>query len=195
MKNIAYSIAILFFLTSSVALLLDAATPNEFLIDGDMEIWTNPATLTHWTLAGAGATLNREGAIKKAGKYSAELVRGSETCSLYQRLNGETYQGKTITFGAWVYATTAISKLQINYGNPTTYVDYQSHSGSGWEYLTVTATIGATATDIRCYLYNVGSGTESVYFDRATVELLPKTSSGRKSSSKRRSYSRTTSFR
>lgn len=61
------------------------------------------------------------------------------------------WRGRTVVFGCWVYATDAnFAKLAFADGLTSHYSKY--HSGTpGWEFLTVTMTISATATNISCH--------------------------------------------
>jgi len=61
------------------------------------------------------------------------------------------WRGRTVVFGCWVYATDAnFARLCLWDGLTGNYSEY--HSGTpGWEFLTVTMTISATATEVSCH--------------------------------------------
>lgn len=146
--------------------------PTNLLSNGDFDVWSagTSADPDGWTFSGAGASIAREGTIKKLGAYSAKITRAGTDCSVYQAIQdirGINYwKGRTVTFGCWVYATVANRAcLQIGDGVAAPISSY--HSGnSTWEFLTLTLTISSSATEliINCLVIN---GATSAYFDGA----------------------------
>lgn len=136
---------------------------TDVLVDGAMEAWTNPTTLTNWTKS--IATLDREASVVKAGTYSAKL--SGSAGMIYQDLaSPATYRNKTLVFGCWVYASASsggylhISSYGGEYGNSI------PHSGvAGWEYLTCTIPVSGTETLIRIECCNANG--QTAYFDKA----------------------------
>ena len=127
---------------------------------------------TGWTLSGAGATVAREEGTVKLGTYSAKLTRNGADLNLNQDITTvlgglSAAKGKTITIGAWVYATVASRacvQLYDGISGTTTY-----HSGvAGWEYLTATHTISNSATAIKAFMTML-NGDTTAYFDGAMV--------------------------
>lgn len=136
------------------------------------EDWPSGDTLAPaaWTLSGTGAAVEKESTIKKVGNFSAKITRNGTDAYLKRNVyteKGVTYwQGKTVIFGCWVYATEAgRAKLDISDGIGTTYSAAHS-GGSGWEFLTVSKTISGSATFVRCECL-VFTGDTSAYFDGA----------------------------
>ena len=127
-------------------------------------------TPSNWSLS--GGISERESTIVKADTYSAKLSRLGTNCYYYEdvslALDMAHWKGKTLTYSAYVYATAASrARIGINDGVTITYSSY--HTGdSTWQLLTVTATIGATATQVYC-LAQVDTGDTSAYFDTATA--------------------------
>jgi hypothetical protein len=149
------------------------------LINGDFELWSNGASAAPdgWTLSGSGASVAREASIIKLGTYSVKLTRGGTDCQVYNS-NYSTipilgkgiayWQGRTITYNCWVYATVATTtRLHISDGIGNSYSSY--HTGnSTWQLLTVTRTIDAGATGILVNLVVRTTDTSS-YFDGAML--------------------------
>lgn len=144
-----------------------SVSPNNLLEWSGMEDWVDGASLapTDHTLTGASASVARESTIVKKGTYSAAVTRSGADAVLYADFAGyANYKGRTMTFGAWVYATVASrARLQIGDGIGTSNSSY--HSGvAGWEFLTVTRNIDTTATRIICGL-EVNTGDTTAYID------------------------------
>jgi len=141
---------------------------NKNLIEwSHMEDWVNGTSSapTEHTLSGASATVARESTIVKRGSYSAAVARVGADATLYHDFpDYADYQGRNMTFGAWVYATVASrARLSIGDGVGTTNSSY--HTGdSTWQFLTVTRDIDVAATRIRCGM-EVNTGNTTAYFD------------------------------
>jgi hypothetical protein len=68
------------------------------------------------------------------------------------------WQGKMVTMGAWVYSTLAGSSwLRLNDGLASTLS--ATHPGTGWAFLTVTATLNAAATQAQVRVQVAPTGT------------------------------------
>lgn len=145
---------------------------NKNLLEwSSMEDWVNGTSSapTGHTLSGASATVARESTIVKRGTYSAKITRVGADATLYHDLTTyASYQGRLMTFGAWVYATVASrARLSINDGVGSTNSSY--HTGdSTWQFLTVSRNIDVSATEIRCGM-EVNTGNTSAYFDGALL--------------------------
>lgn len=107
---------------------------------------------TAWTVAGTGATLERSTEKVKVGTYSAKLnqVSGADGKATQdiQNAGGHNlayWKGKTVTFGAWVYALSNKANIFVNDGATTS--SKSSHSGSGTVAATRSATSPATYVD------------------------------------------------
>ena len=148
---------------------------NDTILDnGGMETWTNGAALApdDWTLSGTNATIARSSAHYKYGSYSAAMTRVGNDCTLYQDASDDKgiayWQGRTVTMGAWVLATVAdVACIFVYDGVDATYSTY--HTGSGdWEYLEVTHTVNAAATDMLA-TFGIKDTNTTAYIDDATM--------------------------
>ncbi len=118
-----------------------------------------------------GGTLTKDGSFYSgkmdslaAGDYLRWPLSVIETLAEhYQR-----FAGRMVTFGAWVYATTASHAFLQLVDSDTTDDDQSSDSssyhtgGSTWEWLEVTMIVSATTTEFRC----------SFCFDSTTVAYI-----------------------
>ena len=149
---------------------------GNLLEGGSFEVWPagTSAVPEGWMLGGVDTAVAREGTIVKHGSYSAKVTRANAT-SFFQvgdnvsSMGETTYiQGRTFTFGEWVYASAAsTARLIIGDGVANTYSSYHT-GGSNWEWLTVTRTCAGAASQ-----FQVGGvidvNSEVVYFDGATL--------------------------
>lgn len=147
---------------------LDIKISNDNLLKWSyMEDWENGTSSapTEHTLAGSGATVARESSTVKIGNYSAAVTRSGADATLYHDYSGyESYQGRKVTFGCWVYATVASrGRISISDGVGSSNSSYHS-GGSDWEFLEVTHDVDESATRIRVEL-QVNTGNTTVYFD------------------------------
>ena len=153
--------------TADAVVILCAQNSTEsYAYFDDAEVIDTP---TGWTLAGAGAIVDRESTIKYGGNYSVKLTRNGTDCVVYQDIASSKgvsfFQNKTVTFGCWVYATSA-NKVALTINDNTTSDQSSYHSGnSSWEYLAVKHRFSSDATYARLQIYVVGDAT--VYFDGA----------------------------
>jgi hypothetical protein len=134
--------------------------------------WTGGASVAPdgWFAAGASHAIAREGTITKVGDYSAKLTRNGTNCLLtFKPANLSYWQGKTVTFGAWVYATVASRvDLRIRDGVSADALSTSHSGGSAWEWLTVTSAISGSASEIKFGL-RVFDGDTSGYIDGAVI--------------------------
>lgn len=138
---------------------------------GDFEDWTNGTTVApdQWTLSGAGATIARDGTNFKIGTYSAAVTRVGADAQL--ALNASTwvggtgyYRSRVFTLGAWVRATVA-SRARIRLNDGVAQQASAFHTGGeAWEWLTVTITAAALATQLQAEL-QVNTGDTTAQFD------------------------------
>jgi hypothetical protein len=146
--------------------------PTNLLLNGSFENWSKSYPPDEWTLTGNSAPL-KETTIVKLGTISVNLpALISQTELIYQDihiLEGISYwKGRIITFGCWVYAANA-SRAYIYVDDGVSSISYSSpHPGdSTWHFLTITATVGATATRVRCACFINGATAINAYFDGA----------------------------
>jgi len=125
-----------------------------------------------WTLGGTGS-ISRESSIIKLGTYSCKLTSPGANL-LYNRANafisnkGVTYwQGRTITFGCWVYATVA-NRAYLQLGDDSSGASSSYHTGdSTWQWLTTSHTLLASGLTQIVVDVRIEGGATSAYFDGA----------------------------
>jgi hypothetical protein len=155
------------------------ATPGgvNFTKNGSMETWNAGAAVapTDWTLNGAGATIARDGANFKVETYAAALTRVGTDCYLSQRVDQNfgpavLWQGQPVVLGGFVRATVASRvRIGLNDGVGSSFSSYHS-GGSGWEWLAVTRTIDAAATQLEIRL-QIDTGDTTAQFDGIVFAL------------------------
>ena len=136
------------------------------LTDGGFETWTNSTTLTNWTLAGTGSTVNQETQTTSPRNYA--ILQDTYSARIIVALNTVTTllqsvdlaqsadvaaEGMEVNFSVWVYCLTA-SRVQATIRGTnvvSTPVLGTAHGGGGWERITVTANLNSAATG-----YDVG---------------------------------------
>jgi hypothetical protein len=151
---------------------------NLNITNADFELWSSGDSVAPngWGLVGTSAAVAKESSIKHGGSYSAKLTRNGTNCrlrstNLASSAGIANWQGKSVTFRMWVYSTVASrGRVRIYDGVGSTYSSYHT-GGSGWEQLTVTRIIDASATCV--YVSGeLSGGDTSVYFDDADGEVL-----------------------
>lgn len=151
---------------------IDIKISGENLLDwSHMEDWVNGTSVapTEHTLSGASASVAREASTVKIGTYSAAVTRSGADATLYHDHDDYSdYQGRKVTFGAWVYATVADrARIAISDGVGSTNSSY--HTGAaGWEFLEVTHDMDASATRMRVEMH-VNTGNTTAYFDSGVL--------------------------
>ena len=157
-----------------------AATPvmvNRGITNGGFEVWENgiAAAPDDWAVVGAGATVARENGAGnfKVGLYSAKLTRVGNDCHLshnaFVDAGGDYIQSRQHTLGAWVKCSAANrARLRIYDGvAAASYSGY--HTGGGaFEWLTVSITPNAAASELTCGL-QVDNGNTFAYVDGVTL--------------------------
>ena len=124
----------------------------DYATDGGYENWTGGVP-DSWTVAGAGATATQLTTFGqfRSGLSAALLTRSGADCSLTQDAATLTevaawWQGRRVVLSASVYATVASRvRLVINDGVGSSTSSFHT-GGSGWETLTVSRTMDASAT-------------------------------------------------
>lgn len=150
----------------------DTGTSNQLLRNGNFEVWTDGASAAPdgWTLYGAGAGIARSATHKK-GTYSVALTRSGTDCQISaDGISDSYYRSRTLTLSCWVYATVADRARLAFYDDGSSGYTFSSYhtGGSGWELLTVTATIHAAMNNF--YLKGmIFVGDTTAYFDGAML--------------------------
>ena len=89
--------------------------PGKHLFNNNFELWGAGVSVapTGWTMQGSGATVAQENSIIRTSiaPSSLKITRVGADCNAYQRFdytkNIAYWKGRTVTFGCWVYATSA----------------------------------------------------------------------------------------
>ncbi len=159
--------------TLNVAIASSAVTFNinlssqtkQLLTNGSFEDGNPP---TGWILQGPGANFGRDISPVKVGTYSGKLTRAGADCLIYQNVFNASYKGRALTLGCWVYATVPnTARLAIHDGITQTVGSY--HSGAaGWEWITVSKPMAASATEADAQLIVMTNDT-GVWFDGALL--------------------------
>lgn len=151
---------------------------NLRITNASFEDWSGGGSVAPdgWILFGTDAVVQRASGVVYSGTYSARIKRNGTNCGLYQKIHEEegiaAWQGKTVTWRAWVYVSYANTARIAIIGDDGTSAYSSYHSGvAGWERLTVTATVGANATylQLRC---QVNTSNVNAYFDNSAGEVL-----------------------
>lgn len=124
-----------------------------YLANPDYEVWSG-ALPDGYDPINLSGTITKENTIVKSGLNAVKMVIVPGDNGLFaQRPDLKTgiafWQGKTVSLGAWVYATVpTVVQLSIHDGVGESWG--VAHSGGGsWEFLTVTRTISNTANQVR----------------------------------------------
>jgi hypothetical protein len=145
---------------------------DNILINGGFEIWQRGNSFTGadkftadvWYMSGGGTgyTVSRESSIVHSGNYSLKVVCTEDLVIKQTIENYKEYQGKAISLSVWVKSSaTGQMCLKIDDGVGNTLSAY--NTTTGWEELTVTRTIDASATKLEISLMIYSDAT--VYFD------------------------------
>ena len=133
----------------------NADSGDNLLLNGDFEDWDadqlTPGSQNNWTLAGSGATFNKEAETSNPENYmvlhgnnSGRLAVASANTTLLQTFtpSSSSYttlatEGQEVNLSAWVYCNTASKvKLYIDDG-----VVGDFHGGTGWELMKASNTL------------------------------------------------------
>lgn len=154
----------------------DSSSLNLFT-DGGLEDWASTTSLTSWTLAGAGASVNQEVETTSPPNYavltgsnSARIVVPSsqETTLLQTVTPDQATEGMEVNVTAWVYCNTA-SRVSVRIAS----TDGTAHGGTGWERITGTANLGATATSVAAGIVATSGTAIPVFVDELILTLGP----------------------
>lgn len=139
--------------------------------NGGFEVWSNGTAVAPdgWSLGGGVASIARNAANQHSGLYCAALSSAAAQAYIYipSMPNIAYYKGKTISLGASVKFTGANNIVQLAiWDNVSGWRLSSFHTGGGAsEFLTVSATINAAATQWDIYGLIQGAVTVTAYFD------------------------------
>ena len=137
----------------------EANSGDNLLLNGDFEDWDSdslsPGSQNNWTLAGSGATFNKEAEtfnpenyMVLSGDNSGRLKVASATTTLLQTFTpaSSSYtsvatEGQEVNLSAWVYCNTA-SKVKLYISAAVG----SFHGGTGWELMKASETLAHDAT-------------------------------------------------
>jgi hypothetical protein len=152
-----------------------SAIPENEITDPGFEDWASTTSLTSWTLAGTGSSVNQETDTTTPKNYN--VLSESNSARLLSNASDETTLLQTVTptvstqrveanFSVWVYSTQSALAITARVGG----TDGTAHTGTGWERLTATVALGE-ATTVACGVA-VATGTAfSCYVDEAILIL------------------------
>ena len=137
----------------------NANSGNNLLLNAGFEDWDadqlTPGSQNNWTLAGSGATFNKEAQTNNPENYlvlhgnnSGRLAVASTNTTLVQTFTpaSSSYttlptEGQEVNLSAWVYCNTA-DKVKLYIENTVG----SFHGGTGWELMKASATLDHDAT-------------------------------------------------
>jgi hypothetical protein len=155
----------------------DTGSSNQLLRNGNFEIWSaGTSSAPDGWIFPTGGNITREGTIVKLGSYSCKLHRSgsSGVNRAYQIINGKGinyWKGRTVTFGAWVWADRATAARVMIWDGDAVYSAAYHPGDSAWHWMTVTHTIKSDATEFWVYCYNSNPAPHDgvTYFDGAML--------------------------
>ena len=162
----------------------EANSGDNLLLNGDFEDWDSdtltPGSQNNWTLAGSGATFNKEAETSNpenymvlSGNNSGRLKVASATTTLLQTFTpaSSSYtsvatEGQEVNLSAWVYCNTE-SKVKL-YITDTVVGSF--HGGTGWELMKASATLAHDATTAVVGL-SVAASNVAAYIDEIWLTI------------------------
>jgi hypothetical protein len=154
----------------------DGRVWNE-ITDPGFEDWASATALNSWTLAGTGASVNREsrgtGAVNHLvfeGEYSARIhTASSGVTTLRQTVTPTvTTEGSAYMYGIWAYSLSSERMSADAEGSQGS-----THTGTGWEFMSLGQEINATDTTIAVGVHITAGAQLSVIVDEAMLLLGP----------------------
>jgi hypothetical protein len=130
--------------------------------------WYKSATADIWRQP-PHATYTKDGSyysMKVTTGSTADVVAWKNTTTRNEKSSVARYAGRTVTFGAWVYNTTASHiKLSIDTSSSS---ESAFHGGGGWEWMELTQAVPAATTMFWCRFNHSVSGITS-YISQPTL--------------------------
>ena len=161
----------------------NADSGDNLLLNGDFEDWDadqlTPGSQNNWTLAGSGATFNKEAQTTNPENYavlhgnnSGRLAVASADTTLLQTFTpaSSSYttlptEGQEVNLSAWVYCNTA-DRVKLYIGAAVG--DF--HGGTGWELMKASADLAHDATTAVVGVHVTASNV-AVYIDEIWMTL------------------------
>jgi len=159
-----------------------ASVPENLISNPGFENWASATSLDDWTLSGTGASVNQESAnvtprnhMVLEGQFSARIaVPGSTLVNLARTETPSiAAEGVELNASMWVYCTVA-SRVTLAVYDGNSYVVGDTHGGTGWERLTVSANTEQTTTGVGMQVsISNDTATVALYLDEAVLVAGP----------------------
>jgi len=152
------------------------AKSKDIDFEGDLTDWST----TNITLTAEVDTNEPDNLMVFAGDQSGKHVVGASSLgSSYVSVDNPTnYDGEEINVTVWVYCRTASRVSAAISVDGGTAVTGSTHSGSGWERLSVTTVLGAVSTSLRVGVYAT-SGTALTFYADELIATAGRTEAQR----------------
>jgi len=162
-----------------------ASLVNNMLLNPDFEDWSSATVAENWavTASGGGASANKETETGQARNYG--VFSGSNSARIVVPDSAVTTFLQTVDMEAAAHANVASEGMEVNaegmvHSNTASRVsirlvsaDGTAHTGTGWELITGSTDLGATAGSVSCGTV-ASSGTAMPYFvDSMTLLVGP----------------------
>ena len=154
------------------------AKSKDIDFEGDLSDWTT----TNITLTAEAETTSPDNMMVFAGQQSGKHVVGASSLgSSYVSIDSPTnYDGEELNVSVWVYCRTASRVSAAVSVDSGTAITGTTHSGGGWERLTVSTILGAVSTSIKVGVYAT-SGTALTFYGDELIATAGHTEQSRPS--------------
>lgn len=145
--------------------------PTNLISNGDFEAWSAGASVAPdgWTLYSGNVA--RESSEVESGTYSAKFARSGTDCGISQAIHAKKginyYKGKTITVAVRMKSAQSNGSMYLSDGVRGTLLSTYT-GGSGWQTITATKTIDASATGVTLYVQS-GTADGDYYIDSVQI--------------------------
>lgn len=157
------------------------STPENLFLNAGFENWTSATSPDNWTVS--SVTANQEVATTSAPNYA--VLSGSNSARIVVSLNtagnilqtvdsassdypAVAMEGMEVNVSAWVHCTTT-GRISTRIAG----VDGSTHTGTGWELLKQSATLGATATSVAAGLAATSGAAMPFFVDEINLTVGP----------------------
>jgi len=157
--------------TKDIKGLNGSMNPTNLLSNGNFESWSAGASAAPdgWTLYGGNVA--RESSEVESGTYSAKFARSGSDCGISQAIHAKKginyYKGKTITVAVRMKSAQSNGAMYVSDGVGATVLSTYT-GGSGWQTITATRTIDASATGVTVYVQS-GTADGDYYIDSVQI--------------------------
>ena len=155
------------------------ASSKDIDMEGDLTDWAE----TNITTTAEAETNEPNNLMVFAGQQSAKMVVGASSLgSAYISIDNPTnYDGEELNVTVWVYCKTASRVSAAVSLDGGTAVTGDTHSGGGWERLSVATNLGAISTSVAVGVY-VTSGTAITFYADELIATAGRTEEPRPTS-------------